>query len=84
MLMLALVLALAAVPQESKPATNVQCPVMGGKVDSNSTVVTVQGRSYRLCCNECVDKLKGDPNHFLKRDGTFTGAWEDNTYTNHR
>lgn len=67
-----------------KPATNVQCPVMGGKVDANSSTVTVEGSQYRLCCPECVDKIKADPRHFLNSDGTFTGAWENNSYVNHR
>jgi YHS domain-containing protein len=65
------------------PATNVQCPVMGGKVDASSSIVTVEGNQYRVCCPECVDKIKADPRHFLNSDGTVTGAWENNSYVNH-
>jgi hypothetical protein len=66
-----------------KPATNVQCPVMGGTVDANSSTVTVEGNQYRVCCSDCGDKIKADPRHFLNSNGTFAGAWENNSNVNH-
>ncbi len=65
------------------PASNTQCPVMGGKVDVNSPTVAVEGRQYRLCCAECGDKVQADARHFLNKDGSLTGAWRNNLYVNY-
>jgi len=72
-----------AEPQTPVPATNTRCPVMGGKVDANSPTVTVENRQYRLCCQECGDKIKAVPEHYINRDGTLRGAWENTSYVNY-
>ena len=73
---LVLALALGMSPQPAKPATNVQCPVMGAKVTESNPTVTVKGREYRLCCQECGDKIEDNPRAYLNKDGSLTRAWE--------
>lgn len=74
---------MSAAAQTPDPATNTRCPVMGGKVDSNSPTVVVENRQYRLCCPECKDKLKAVPEHYINLDGTLRGAWENSSYVNY-
>lgn len=76
MLNLVLAMALAMTPQPAKPATNIQCPVMGAKVAENSPIVIVKGREYRLCCQECGDKIEDNPRTYVNKDGSLTRAWE--------
>lgn len=73
MLTLFITAALTAAPQ-AKPATNTTCPVLGSKTDAKSTVVTVRGQEYRICCAECGPKLKADPDKYLEKDGTPKNA----------
>lgn len=71
---LALAIAAAAAASAPKPATNTQCPVLGGKVDAKSPTVTVRGQEYRVCCMGCDGKLKAKPETYLKPDGTPRNA----------
>ncbi|WP_243317133.1 hypothetical protein [Geothrix paludis] len=73
MINLLFALALAANP-ETKPATNLICPVLGQKVTEKSKTVTVRGQEYRICCADCDSKLKNDPGKYLNEDGTPKNA----------
>lgn len=57
-----------------KPASNTRCPVLGNPVSEKSQVVTVRGRSYRICCAECGPQLRAGANKFLAPDGTPKNA----------
>lgn len=63
-----LTLSFLAMPT-AKPATNVTCPVLGGKVTEASKTVTVRGQEYRICCAGCDVKLLKNPDAFLEKDG---------------
>jgi len=41
------------------------CPVMGGKTDKK-TFVDVKGYRIYLCCPACIDKVKQDPDKYIK------------------
>jgi YHS domain-containing protein len=73
MLNLLFALAVLAAPA-AKPASNATCPVLGNKVDGKSPIVVVRGREYRICCAGCEGKLKGNPENYLKTDGTPRNA----------
>jgi YHS domain-containing protein len=73
MLNLLCTLAVLAAPAP-KPATNLQCPVLGSKVDAKSPKVVVRGQEYRVCCLGCDQELKAHPDKFLKPDGTPKNA----------
>ena len=61
-------LALLATPAAKPiPATNTNCPVLGGKVTESSKTVIVRGREYRLCCAGCDTKLLKDPDKYLAK-----------------
>ena len=73
MLTLLLTAALAASPH-AKPATNLICPVLGGKVTAKSPTVVVRGQEYRLCCAGCDKTLAANPDKYLEKDGTPKNA----------
>jgi YHS domain-containing protein len=71
MLTFLLTAALVAAPTQPTPATNTKCPVCGGKVDSKSKRVVVNGREYAICHGmNCQDDLAKSPDKYLKPDGT--------------
>lgn len=53
---------------EAKVGDIVVCPVMGGTftVSSSSLAVTIDGKKYYVCCSTCVEKLKSEPDKYLK------------------
>jgi len=57
-----------------EPATNTICPVMGNAVGEKSTVVVVRGKSYRICCAPCGQKMEKNPDKYLEQDGTPKNA----------
>ena len=65
---------LAATAAKPIPATNTNCPVLGGKVTESSKTVIVRGREYRLCCAGCDTNLLKDPDKYLQKDGTPKNA----------
>lgn len=67
---LALSLLVATWATPPKPATNGRCPVLGNPVADRNQAVTVQGRRYYICCDDCAQKLAADPGRFLEPDGT--------------
>ena len=77
MLNLLFALAITASP-EVKPAVNVICPVLGKKVSEKSKTVAVHGQEYRVCCDDCENKLAKDPDKYLDKEGVPKNAskWE--------
>jgi YHS domain-containing protein len=73
MINLLFALALTASP-ESKPATNIVCPVLGQKVTTKSKTIAVRGQEYRVCCAGCDAKLAKDPDTYLTKGGTPKNA----------
>ena len=71
---LALSLLVATWATPPKPATNGRCPVLGNPVADRNQAVTVQGRRYYICCNDCAQKLAADPGRYLDSDGTPKNA----------
>ena len=53
---------------EAKIGDTVICPVMKTHftVTSKSLFTEVKGKKYYLCCGMCPDKLKSDPDTYLK------------------
>ena len=45
--------------------TQTVCPVMGGKVDKKF-FVDVKGKRIYICCPGCADKIKADPDKYMK------------------
>jgi YHS domain-containing protein len=43
---------------------------MGSKVTEKSQTVVVNGRTYRICCPPCAQKLEKAPDKYLNPDGT--------------
>jgi YHS domain-containing protein len=60
--------------QAAQVADNAICPVMGQKVGEKSSVVTVRGRAYRICCAPCGQKMEKNPDKYLEPDGTPKNA----------
>lgn len=47
--------------------TQTTCPVMGGKVTAKSPHVDVKGFRIYVCCPGCIDKIKADPEKYIKK-----------------
>lgn len=43
------------------------CPVMGGKVSQKSPYVDVKGYRVYICCPGCAEKIKKDPDKYIKK-----------------
>lgn len=43
------------------------CPIMGKPVDATMKSVVVKGRKIFVCCPPCIDKIKADPDTFIKK-----------------
>lgn len=54
----------------TKPITEAKaqtvCPVMGGKIDKKC-FVDVKGKRIYMCCPGCADKIKADPDKYIKQ-----------------
>jgi YHS domain-containing protein len=51
-------------PVQDKKAQT-ECPVLGEKIDK-SLFVDFMGKRIYVCCAECVDKVKEDPEKYIK------------------
>jgi len=51
-------------PGKENPQVN--CPVMGGKIDKN-VYTDYQGKRIYFCCSGCVDDFKKNPEKYLKQ-----------------
>jgi YHS domain-containing protein len=47
-------------------AFNTICPVTSEEVDPEITY-TYKGKTYALCCNKCLKKIKADPEKYISR-----------------
>jgi len=47
-----------------KPQTT--CPVMGGAIDKNQ-YVDYKGKRIYVCCPDCIDKVKKNPEKYIKK-----------------
>jgi YHS domain-containing protein len=45
---------------------NTVCPVSGDKVETSKLTQTYDGKTYHLCCNDCVKPFKQDPGKYAK------------------
>ena len=45
---------------------NTICPVTSEEVDPEITY-TYKGKTYALCCNKCLKKIKADPEKYISR-----------------
>jgi YHS domain-containing protein len=57
----------------ASPATDV-CPVSGEEFDGNTKITyEYKGKMYRLCCPDCAEEFKKDPEKYIdnmkKQDG---------------
>lgn len=43
---------------------NTVCPVSGDKVEDSKIVETYEGKSYHLCCKDCIKDFKGNPDKY--------------------
>ncbi len=51
---------------DSTKAFNIICPVSTEEVDPEVTY-TYKGKTYALCCNNCLKKFKKDPEKYISR-----------------
>ena len=51
---------------EKAPVSQTVCPVMGGKIDKN-LFVDADGKRIYVCCAGCIDKVKADPQKYIKQ-----------------
>jgi len=51
-------------PAKGNPQVN--CPVMGAKIDKN-VYTDYQGKRIYFCCTGCVDDFKKNPDKYLKQ-----------------
>jgi len=52
------------VVKQLKPQTT--CPVMGGEIDK-SQYVDYKGKRIYVCCSGCLEKLKKNPEKYIKK-----------------
>jgi YHS domain-containing protein len=53
-----------AASHKLKPQTT--CPVMGGAIDKNQ-YVDYKGKRIYVCCPDCIDKVKKNPEKYIKK-----------------
>lgn len=51
---------------DSKPFNTV-CPVSGEDLDSDAKVFAYNGKTYGVCCNKCLAKIRKDPEKYISR-----------------
>ena len=44
---------------------NQKCPVCDWEIKDKGVEVKVEGRSVRVCCDECAEKVRKEPGKFL-------------------
>lgn len=53
------------VVEDGKPINTI-CPVSMEEADQEITF-TYEGKTYAVCCNNCLKKLKADPERYISR-----------------
>lgn len=51
------------------------CPVSGEAIDGK-TFVTIEGKTYGLCCADCIAKIKANPEKYIGPDASPEGMME--------
>ncbi len=53
---------------EGNPNDMVQCPVMGKKLKKKdaTAVLAYKGKTYYVCCNQCIDEFANNPDKYVK------------------
>ncbi|HKQ47172.1 MAG TPA: hypothetical protein VJZ71_03770 [Phycisphaerae bacterium] len=44
-----------------------KCPVCDDKLDPAAKSVRVDGRTVRVCCDECAEKVRANPAKFVRK-----------------
>jgi hypothetical protein len=52
--------------KKAEPKKQITCPVMGGKINK-AQYVDVKGYRIYVCCPGCKDKIKADPDKYIKQ-----------------
>ena len=56
------------------------CPVMEKKLPAKPKWTIVNGRVFYVCCPPCIDKIKADPEMFVKKlDALYLGSLQRNS-----
>ena len=57
----------AKAPPASGAAEFATCPVLGTTMPKNKMIpVEYQGKTYYMCCEDCVPKFKADPKKYIE------------------
>ena len=54
-----------AVKSDKKGKVQTLCPVMGGEIDRN-LYADVKGKRIYVCCGGCVEKIKSNPDKYIR------------------
>lgn len=46
---------------------NTVCPVSGEDLDADAKLYTYNGKTYGVCCNKCLAKIRKDPEKYISR-----------------
>ncbi|MCZ6681634.1 MAG: hypothetical protein O7B26_00515 [Planctomycetota bacterium] len=44
-----------------------KCPVCNWKIENGGKDVMVAGKTLTVCCDDCAQKLKADPDRYARR-----------------
>ena len=58
--------AILAADNPGKGGPQINCPVMGGKIDKN-VYTDYQGKRIYFCCSGCLDDFKKNPDKYIKQ-----------------
>lgn len=53
-------------PSDEGALVQTTCPVMGGKIDKD-LYVDVEGKRIYACCAGCLDKIREEPDKYIKK-----------------
>lgn len=51
---------------DTKPFNSV-CPVSGEEIESDEFTFAYEGKTYAVCCNNCLKKIKKNPERYTSR-----------------
>ena len=54
------------VRKKAEPKKQTTCPIMGGKI-IKANYADVKGKRIYVCCPPCIDKVKADPDKYIKQ-----------------
>lgn len=44
-----------------------KCPVCDWDLKADAKSITVEGKTLRVCCDECAEKVKAAPKKYVKK-----------------